>query len=79
MIHIYIYIYISIYLYTYIYMYICVCVCIDIGGAKVALPSAIYTVCHFDTTYMDCMTGEPPFLFYIFKEERTMKTCARFD
>ena len=60
-------------------MYICVCVCIDIGGPKVALPSAIYTVSHFGATYMDCMTGEPPFLLYIFKEERTMKTCARFD
>ena len=35
--------------------------------------------CHFGATYMDGMTGDPLFLFEIFKGDLTMKDYARSD
>ena len=62
---------------------------LHIGGAKVALNWQIFTkitllfvnyiFCHFGTTYMDSMTGDPPFLFCIFKWDLKKKADGRFD
>ena len=44
-----------------------------------ALPFANYIVFDFGATYFDGSTGDPPFLFWIFKGDLTIKACARFD
>ena len=44
-----------------------------------ALNSLNNIVCHYGTTYKDGMTGDPLFLFWIFKGDLTMKAYAMFE
>ena len=43
------------------------------------IPFVNYIVCHFGATFMDRRTGDPPFLFSMFKGDLVMKACAKFD
>ena len=58
--------------------------CLEFGiviasGISVALLFANYIVCHFGATYMDGMTGDPPFIVYICKGDTAVEAYARFD
>ena len=44
----------------------------SIGGAKVANNVVRKRKCHYGATYMDGSTGDPPFLFHIFKGDLIM-------